>query len=1146
MEYLTGGNQALVKRTLMNYLKYIFIAGFFLGLTSTQIWSQDNRTVDTKVADLLVIVPAKNQQQLNRQMVSMLELEEAGLQKIFDLIIPPGTGDDTRPRMAVESLSRYLSQNGMETEKHRWESMVLAEIDKRENPDIRGFLIAQLYYIGSRECIEQLGPYLANPLLYDQAIRAMRAADPRLASETFVEYLDKTLIIQQIALINAIANIGNPDHAAAVAALSNSNEQALQRSVLACLAKLGNLESYELMMNAAKANLFMPEPTNATGSLLFYAQTLSEQGRRNLSLKICKTIDKKCFKPEQIHFKASALITAAGNDTIAHSVSLLAEAMKNENREYRMAAVNYAAAFQTPVEPWIIALNKSKNNEVKCDILYLFGILKKAETSAAVRSYLSNQDPQVRKQAVESIALIEQTKALGDLIRYSMDFPTPPDTETAKAALLQTMESDQINTLVYYLKEAPEGAKVVFTEVIAAKGDPEVFQILYNQCNQDGPVGDASIKNLHLVSSGANLDDLITLFDLLENEDEQKHIEKALIASINSSPDKEIATKKVIVHASNQSLINRYIFVMAAVGGKQALSTVYAAYLNSEGEHKKRAFEALVQSSDIHALNPLFEICTDHPDSSEKEMAFASYARIVHSSNLPDDQKLLLLRKIEPLSPTQTSSMLLINAMGGVKTFLSFVTLSAYLEDETLQLEAANALIRVGLPSQGQDNGLEGALVKETLARVSQILSGPESEYTRIDIENYLKEMSDHEGFVSMFNGKDLSGWQGLASDPVKKKELSEDQYELLLIEANEKLKENWSVKDNCIVFNGEGSNLCSIKEYTSFEMVVDWRITKKGDSGIYLRGSPQVQIWDTARVEAGAEVGSGGLYNNQIHESKPLLVADNPIGDWNTFRITMIDEQVSVYLNGQMVVDHVILENYWDRSIPIYPEGSIELQAHGTDLAFRNIYVRELEPAWNTLTAEEQSDGFISLFNGSDLSGWTGEDHSYRVENGNIVIRPNEGGGNLYTDKEYSDFVFRFEFKLTPGANNGLGIRTPLTGNPAYVGYELQILDNTAEVFKNLEPYQYHGSVYGIIPAKRGFLKPVGEWNSQEVMVKGDEIRINLNGTIIVEGNLKEASVNGTADGEDHPGLKRSSGHIGFLGHGSLLWFRNIRIKEL
>lgn len=190
---------------------------------------------------------------------------------------------------------------------------------------------------------------------------------------------------------------------------------------------------------------------------------------------------------------------------------------------------------------------------------------------------------------------------------------------------------------------------------------------------------------------------------------------------------------------------------------------------------------------------------------------------------------------------------------------------------------------------------------------------------------------------------------------------------------------------------------------------------------------------------------------------------------------------------------------------------------------------------------------GFTSLFNGENLDGWTGNKNSYRAEDGMIIIDPKgSGGGNLYTEKEYGNFIFRFEFQLTPGANNGLGIHAPLTGDAAYLGKELQILDNTAEKFADLEEYQYHGSVYGVIAAKMGFLNPVGEWNKQEVIVNHPHIQIVLNGETILEGDYLEASKNGTADKKDHPGLEKSIGHIGFLGHGDVVRFKNIRIKEL
>jgi hypothetical protein len=195
----------------------------------------------------------------------------------------------------------------------------------------------------------------------------------------------------------------------------------------------------------------------------------------------------------------------------------------------------------------------------------------------------------------------------------------------------------------------------------------------------------------------------------------------------------------------------------------------------------------------------------------------------------------------------------------------------------------------------------------------------------------------------------------------------------------------------------------------------------------------------------------------------------------------------------------------------------------------------------------QKSEAGFTPLFNGMNLDGWVGNKESYQAREGMIVIEPKGGGGgNLMTEKEYGNFIFRFEFQLTPGANNGLGIHAPLEGDAAYVGKELQILDNEHEKYSKLEVYQYHGSVYGVIPAKRGFLKPVGEWNQQEVIVEHPIIKVILNGTTILEGDYLEASKNGTLDKKNHPGLQRSTGHIGFLGHGDVVRFKNIRIKEL
>jgi hypothetical protein len=193
-------------------------------------------------------------------------------------------------------------------------------------------------------------------------------------------------------------------------------------------------------------------------------------------------------------------------------------------------------------------------------------------------------------------------------------------------------------------------------------------------------------------------------------------------------------------------------------------------------------------------------------------------------------------------------------------------------------------------------------------------------------------------------------------------------------------------------------------------------------------------------------------------------------------------------------------------------------------------------------LSKEEAKQGFVALFDGKTLDGWQGKTDGYKVDGGALICEP---GGNIYTTKEYADFVFRFEFKLPPGGNNGVGIRTPLEGNPAYVGMEIQILDDGHKKYQGwLKPYQVHGSIYGVVPAKRGHLKPTGQWNSEEILCQGSHVQVMLNGVVIVDADLDK--VDKTIDGRNHPGLHNEKGYIGFLGHGSPVEFRNIRIKEL
>ncbi len=329
-------------------------------------------------------------------------------------------------------------------------------------------------------------------------------------------------------------------------------------------------------------------------------------------------------------------------------------------------------------------------------------------------------------------------------------------------------------------------------------------------------------------------------------------------------------------------------------------------------------------------------------------------------------------------------------------------------------------------------------------------------------------------GFTPLFNGKDLTGWKGLVGNPKTRAAMPADELAAAQKKADEEMRAHWSVADGALVFDGKGKSLCTLKDYGDFEMYVDWKILKAGDSGIYLRGSPQVQIWDTQYPDYfrhGAENGSGSLWNNQKNPRFPSAKADKPVGEWNTFYIRMIGERVTVKLNGTLVVDDVVMENIWDRSLPIYPRGQIELQNHGNTLYFKDLSIREI-PAGeaNAMLAKRERDqhAYEEVFNGRDFTGWSGEVENYEAKDGAIVCKPGKGG-TIFTDKEYSDFVAILEFKTPPGGNNGLAIRYPGTGRAHIDGFcELQILDPAYKGHDKLDRRQYHGSVYGLVGTAR------------------------------------------------------------------------------
>ncbi len=559
--------------------------------------------------------------------------------------------------------------------------------------------------------------------------------------------------------------------------------------------------------------------------------------------------------------------------------------------------------------------------------------------------------------------------------------------------------------------------------------------------------------------------------------------------------------------------------------------------------HSKKSMAALeaALAKASPATKPAIEAAIKHASAALPNLQMVALAPAIAVNPV---QRLLDLQDQMVAAKSPTAQKNIIIEAGKVNKLGALMFAAKYLETASLQSDAALVVAKLALANPS----FKGPMVMPVVQRALTLLKGEDSAILAKQLAYHIKAMPYDYGFENLFNGTDLTGWKGLVSNPIARSKMTAQQLLEAQAKVDAKIKTDWIVKDGLLVFTGHGDNLCTQKQYGDFELFVDWKITEKGDAGIYLRGTPQIQIWDTSRREVGAQVGSGGLYNNQKNERNPKLVADNKIGSWNNFHIIMRGAVVTVYLNGVLVTDKVVLENYWDKTLPIFVKEQIELQAHGTYVAYRNIYIRELPSAEpTTLSDPEKQQGFKLLFDGTNLDNWVGNKAGYLLQDGAIVVNPQStGGGNLYTKDEYADFEYRFEFQLTPGANNGLGIRAPLEGDAAYVGMELQILDSEADIYKNLQPYQYHGSIYGVVPARRGYLRPIGEWNEEVVVVKGTRVKVILNGETITDADIKEPSINGTMDHKEHPGLKRTTGHIGFLGHGDVVRFRNIRVLPL
>ncbi len=1127
------------KRTFALVLAVMASAFYAAGQPSAVVPGAD---LKARVSAVLERFPAETSPARDALCAEIIKLGPAAVADICARVLPPGAGNDAKARFAVNGLAVHVTRTGAEAERLLFVKSLLTAIAGKPDKQVAAFFIAQVQLAGKAESVKPLAKYLADEALAGPAAAAVQTIGGPEAGRVLLKALDAAPPAARLPIVDALGALRSREAVKKLLALADAGDESLRRAARAALAAIGDPAAgpaLSKILVTASQN----ERAEAPGLYLLFARRLAESGKTADALAAARALLGSYGPPADSQVAAEALtliVSALGEGALPD----LLHAVDSPALALRGAALELATTLgkADATARWTERAAASAP-DIRAAIVGMLG--RRGDTAALpfVRDSLRSHDENVRLAAIPAAVRLGGEAVLPEIFGL-VGAAGEEEAAALKTALLQFKAERLVPEAVLLIDATPLPGKAVLIDLLGEKGARGEIDRVFALAADAAPATRAAA--LGALAKLAGEKDLPRLADMLEkasDSDDVLRLQDAVAAAAlrDAGPSRKGDALVGLMKNAAPGRKAVLLRVLPKVGGNDALRVAVAETTSADSQVQTAAVYALSQWPDHQAVEDLLRIATSTTNKKHRLMAIDGYVRLIDRASMPGQRKLALLQDLigRPLDDADRKPIL--TGASAIREPESLRLLAAYLDNPVLGETAAAGLLDLASEQAPQERWLSGHEAISVLRRVEAQTADP---VERERVGRLIVDRLRQGGFTPLFDGRTLEGWKGLVADPPARAKMKPQDLATAQAAADDRMRAHWKVVDGALVFDGKGESLCTASDYGDFELLADWKIEKGGDSGLYLRGSPQVQIWDPD----ANPVGSGGLYNNQKGPSLPLVRADHRAGEWNSFRVIMMGERVSVYLNDKLVVDNTVLENYWERDKPIYASGQIELQAHGNPLYFRNVFIREIprDTAAPQMTEAEAGEGFAPLFNGRDLDGWTGDTKGYVAEGGKIVIHPELGSGNLYTVQEYADFVFRFEFKLTPAANNGLGIRAPLEGDAAYVGMEIQILEDGSPVYWGLRPYQYHGSIYGVVPARRGFLRPPGEWNAEDVTVKGRHVTVVVNGSTVVDADIDEASAGGTIDGNDHPGLRRESGHIGFLCHGSIVEFRNIRLKEI
>lgn len=918
-----------------------FLVLFITFFISSNLSSQDKPTLASRVSTVLAKFPAGNAKANAAFAAELFALGPNGLRDVCGRLAAPGADDDSLARFALDAVALHVSRSGAESERLTFVKELLKALDEPRDSEVKVFLLSELQLVGKKEIVKPLTRFLNDPKLCGPAVRALVASHAPEAETALLKSLDAAPVNNKIELIQALGELRSTAASKKILPYAEDPDAGIRRAALFALANIAD-PSVQPLLERSAVTASPYERARSASLLLLFAQRQWESGKKDVAERICRDFIRNSTLPDESQIRASALTLLArilGADVLDE----LLEAVESSDGPFRQKALELAQGIpgEKATARWIGKM-AGLRPENQGDVIAMLGRRGDKTALPDVRQKIGSGDRTVSLAAVIAAARLGGDSVLDDVwpLVWSND---AEQVRAVKQALSFFSSAKVVSKAVSILMDAPAPARIMLIEMLAERKAREAARLVLAQArSEDADVRKAAFTALESLTRPDDLFALIGLLSAVSGTPDSALVQNALVAAANQIPEPERRADAILAALEQDQGSKRVDLVrpLARIGGDRALAFVISATRNPDAPLQAAALYALANWLDGSALEELWKTARTTEDKKTRYLALQGITRLMGEAAFPSERKLQLLKDALDIAVEVNEKNLILSALAGIRTPESLRAVSRFLDDTTLRAGAAQAVLRMSLPAPGVPglSGLETAMIlKMALPAIdNESLPSIDKEYDRDEAERYARTLLFKNGFTALFNGKDLSGWKGLVAAPPQRAKMTPAELKKAQAEADMFMRQHWKVVEGALVFDGKGHSLCTLRDFGDFEMFVDWKIQEKGDSGIYLRGSPQVQIWDLTQSPDG----SGGLYNNKINPSKPLVRADRPVGEWNTFYIKMSRERVTVHLNGVLVADNVVMENYWEREKPIYPEGQIELQAHSTPLSFKNIYI--------------------------------------------------------------------------------------------------------------------------------------------------------------------------------------------------------------